>query len=64
MLCGCVAAGGTENIVQAEGRMDSTKYQEILEANSSKVSPDIEVEENKVWFSSKTMTQSIPQNQP
>ena len=27
------AAGGTGNIVPVEGRMDSTKYQEILEAN-------------------------------
>ena len=28
MLLGCVAAGGTGHIVQVEGRMDSTKYQE------------------------------------
>ena len=33
MFWGCVAAGGTGNIVRVEGRMDSTKYQEILEAN-------------------------------
>ena len=33
MLCGCVAAGDTENIVWVKGRMDSTKYQEILKAN-------------------------------
>ena len=33
MLWGCVAAGGTGNIVRVEGRMDSTKYQDILEAN-------------------------------
>ena len=33
MLWGCVAAGGTGNIVQLERRMDSTKYQEIVEAN-------------------------------
>lgn len=33
MLWGCVAAGGTGNIVQVERRMDSTKYQEIPEAN-------------------------------
>ena len=45
MLRGCVAAGGTINIVRVEGRMDSTKYQEILEVNVQKVSPDIEVEE-------------------
>lgn len=33
MLCGCVAVGGTQNIVRVERVMDSTKYQEILEAN-------------------------------
>ena len=33
MLWDCVAAGGTENILQVEGRMDSTEYEEILEAN-------------------------------
>lgn len=33
MLWGCVAASGTGNIVRVEGRMDSTKYQQILEAN-------------------------------
>ena len=33
VLWGCVAARGTENIVLVEGRMDSTKYSEIVEAN-------------------------------
>ena len=33
MLWGCVAASGTGNIAWVEGRMDSTKYQQILEAN-------------------------------
>jgi len=33
MLWGCVAASSTGNIAQVEGRMDSTKYQQILEAN-------------------------------
>ena len=33
MLWGCVATGGTEHIVQVKERMDSTKYQESLEAN-------------------------------
>uniref|UniRef100_A0A3Q3KMZ5 Tc1-like transposase DDE domain-containing protein n=1 Tax=Monopterus albus TaxID=43700 RepID=A0A3Q3KMZ5_MONAL len=33
MLWGCVAASGTGNIARVEGRMDSTKYQQILEAN-------------------------------
>ena len=33
LVWGCVAAGGTGNIVRVEGRMDSTKYQKILEAN-------------------------------
>ena len=32
IICVCVAAGGTGNIVRVEGRMDSTKYQEILES--------------------------------
>ena len=36
MLWGCVAAGGTGNIVGVEERMDSSKYQEILEANIQK----------------------------
>ena len=30
---GCVGAGSTGNIVRVKDRMDSTKYQEILEAN-------------------------------
>ena len=30
MLWGCVAASGTGNIAQVDGRMDSTKYQQIL----------------------------------
>ena len=34
MLWGCVAAGSTGNIVRVERRMDSTKYQEIIEANA------------------------------
>ena len=33
MIWDCVAAGGSGNIVQVEGRIDSTKYQESLEAN-------------------------------
>ena len=33
MLWGCVADEGKGNIVRVEGRMDSTEYQEILEAN-------------------------------
>ena len=33
MLWGCVATGCTGNIVQVEGRMKSTKFQEILKAN-------------------------------
>ena len=33
MVWDCVTAGGTGNIVRVEGRMDSTKYQEIIEAN-------------------------------
>ena len=45
LLCfGVVAAGGTANIVWVEGRMDSTKYQEILEANFQR-SVHTEVEE-------------------
>ena len=33
MLRACVVAGGTGTIVQVDGRLDSTKYQESLEAN-------------------------------
>ena len=33
MVWGCVEARGAENIVWVERRMDSTKYQDILEAN-------------------------------
>ena len=33
MLWGCVAAGGIGHIVQVEGRMDSIKYKEIIEAH-------------------------------
>ena len=33
MLWGCLAAEGTGNIVQVEGRMDYSIYPEILEAN-------------------------------
>ncbi|MDG2555407.1 hypothetical protein P7M41_25770 [Vibrio parahaemolyticus] len=33
MLWACVAASGTGNISQVEGRMDSVKFQQILEAN-------------------------------
>ena len=33
MLWACVAASGTGNISLVEGRMDSIKYQQILEAN-------------------------------
>uniref|UniRef100_A0A8C5DSB5 Transposase n=1 Tax=Gouania willdenowi TaxID=441366 RepID=A0A8C5DSB5_GOUWI len=33
MLWGCVAASGIGNIARVEGRMDSIKYQQILEAN-------------------------------
>lgn len=32
MLWGCVLAISTGNITQVDGRMDSSKYQEILEA--------------------------------
>lgn len=40
---GCVAASVTGNIVEVKGRMDSTKYQLILEANVwLRVSEDIE----------------------
>lgn len=33
MLWACVAASGMGNISLVEGRMDSIKYQQILEAN-------------------------------
>ena len=33
MLWHCLAAGGTGNTVRRKGRMDSTKYQRMLEAN-------------------------------
>ena len=33
VLWGCVAAGVTGNIVRVAGRMDSTKYEEILDPN-------------------------------
>lgn len=33
MLWGCVAGSGTGNIARVEGRMDSTKSQQILKAN-------------------------------
>jgi len=33
MLWGCIAASGTGNISQVEGRMDSSKFQQILKAN-------------------------------
>lgn len=33
MLWGCAVAGGTENIAQIDGRIDSSKDQQILEAN-------------------------------
>lgn len=33
MLRGCVAASGIGNIAQVEGRMDSSKFQLILEGN-------------------------------
>lgn len=33
MLRGCVAASGTGNTAQVDGRMDSGKYQQILDAN-------------------------------
>ena len=33
MLWACVAASGTGNISLVEGRMDSIKYQKILEGN-------------------------------
>lgn len=33
MLWVCVTASGTGNVARVEGRIDSTKYQQILEAN-------------------------------
>lgn len=33
MLWGCVEASGSRNITQVDGKMDSSKYQQILEAN-------------------------------
>ena len=58
MLWGCVAVGGTGNIVRVEGTMDSTKSKnlEILEA--------IQNSEIEVGYSRKTMIQSIPRNIP
>ena len=51
-----LAAGGTGNIVQVEGRMDFTKYEEILEANVQRSVQTL----NLKGSSSKTMIQSIP----
>ena len=62
MFCGCVAASGTGKITQVDGRMDSSKYQQVLYANMTQSVKNMKLKE--AGFYNRTMILNILQNLP